>query len=888
MASIENYSSGRKLKTYGRASRSIGYSPLLRPGSERGDHCQVLSSTKEESGRVEQCEVYNKGVTETPRKLSQTTYSKPLKPTTTGKQTPITKIGHDVYDIPSSDDELRNRMDARKRRKLEAPKDRWKSPVVNRVVPNPITLPRASDRMLKKPKSSIKNSNQGNTIKAPGVDVVIKTPPSAKAKGFSKLWQRQARNCSSTKPPGKLFQRELDRTLHRRDLSASSATKPPIPPQLSRTPSQKLKEMTEYLSLESPYTLPLKRTLSSENYFSPTCGAEISVTPSRTRLMDALNTRESESSDNSSDSDTGLRQDQLRNSSGNSQASSTAPTTVDSESCVSPASRHPRRRPASQAAHQLQQNGLRVTYARQRSFLTENDLNSNLTGYSNPASNSQDDPLLDFATSLLPPKLETNLQDPDEGNDMGVGSIRSIYELRRAGGNARYQAVTESIFEDLEDKTSSTSRRRSGFMQLCSKLIDVDFARRFVSGSLEKRLSRCTAKERDIICNFLAVCIYTILLTSAPNSPVTLHTCFTQIIHAAISLIPESRDISELAKLRESNMTKAGQSSLQDLHSQLRQSKMWSDLTSARLSPQNVALRSLEVAVRKMREGGDQTAKIPSSVLARVVGLLLQHSQDGAKGDLFILEITFSILESYTVGLPSLDGEEEKILQSLSRLGSLLAQLIERSDAPSRQIQILQIRLILNITNNNPSLCEDFATSDLIGALARLVLSNFGAVAEDLASSEKKESLLDTVILALGTLINLTEWSRTSRQLFLRMKHGSTVLVDGLTELFVEGLETISEADSVVQTHSNVAFGYLSVLLSTLCLEDDVRNQVRSQMRGNNIGRLLSIVDEFLHYYRKVDEELDGPVLEEDTVSDFTARLQSIVDRIREVEGLRR
>ncbi|KMU82211.1 hypothetical protein CIHG_10605 [Coccidioides immitis H538.4] len=104
------------------------------------------------------------------------------------------------------------------------------------------------------------------------------------------------------------------------------------------------------------------------------------------------------------------------------------------------------------------------------------------------------------------------------------------------------------------------------------------------------------------------------------------------------------------------------------------------------------------------------------------------------------------------------------------------------------------------------------------------------------------------------------------------------------------GLEPVSEseADSVVQTHSNVAFGYLSVLLSTLCLDDEVRTQVRRKMRGNNLSRLLAIVEEFLHYYRKVEEELKDPVLEEDAMAGFTSRLQSIVDRIREAEGLRR
>lgn len=95
------------------------------------------------------------------------------------------------------------------------------------------------------------------------------------------------------------------------------------------------------------------------------------------------------------------------------------------------------------------------------------------------------------------------------------------------------------------------------------------------------------------------------------------------------------------------------------------------------------------------------------------------------------------------------------------------------------------------------------------------------------------------------------------------------------------------QADSVVQTHSNVAFGYLSVLLCTLSLDDDVRSHLRTALRGKNLGRLLSIVEEFLHYHRKVEEELKEPSPESDSRLGFTSRLQGIVDRIRDAEGMK-
>lgn len=84
------------------------------------------------------------------------------------------------------------------------------------------------------------------------------------------------------------------------------------------------------------------------------------------------------------------------------------------------------------------------------------------------------------------------------------------------------------------------------------------------------------------------------------------------------------------------------------------------------------------------------------------------------------------------------------------------------------------------------------------------------------------------------------------------------------------------QADSVVQTHSNVAFGYLSILLCTICLDRDAYRIVQASMKGTGLVRLLATVEEFLHYHRKVDEELQ----QAQSVKEFTIRLQRILNQI--------
>lgn len=89
----------------------------------------------------------------------------------------------------------------------------------------------------------------------------------------------------------------------------------------------------------------------------------------------------------------------------------------------------------------------------------------------------------------------------------------------------------------------------------------------------------------------------------------------------------------------------------------------------------------------------------------------------------------------------------------------------------------------------------------------------------------------------------------------------------------------------MVQTHSNVAFGYLSILLGTLCLDGDIRASVKGSIGLQGLERILSTVDEFLLYHRKVDEELNDPEIRNDPSAEFSLRLQRILTSIRKSEG---
>ena len=99
------------------------------------------------------------------------------------------------------------------------------------------------------------------------------------------------------------------------------------------------------------------------------------------------------------------------------------------------------------------------------------------------------------------------------------------------------------------------------------------------------------------------------------------------------------------------------------------------------------------------------------------------------------------------------------------------------------------------------------------------------------------------------------------------------------------------QAYSITQTHSNVAFGYLAVLLGTLCLNAQIRTRVSCHLPGGSLWSLSDAVREFLSYHRKVDAQLgigserEGGKEGEMGEKGLTERLEGMVRRLERAVG---
>lgn len=82
----------------------------------------------------------------------------------------------------------------------------------------------------------------------------------------------------------------------------------------------------------------------------------------------------------------------------------------------------------------------------------------------------------------------------------------------------------------------------------------------------------------------------------------------------------------------------------------------------------------------------------------------------------------------------------------------------------------------------------------------------------------------------------------------------------------------------------NVAIGYLSILLVTLCLNHMALAQVKVSLDGKGLAAALSTAQEFLRYYQKVEKDSRLFETRHGDGAELTPRLERIICQIREEE----
>ncbi|KAF7173248.1 hypothetical protein CNMCM5623_005486 [Aspergillus felis] len=481
--------------------------------------------------------------------------------------------------------------------------------------------------------------------------------------------------------------------------------------------------------------------------------------------------------------------------------------------------------------------GCRVTYARQRSFLDDTSIVDNRRPSEIPASTTSG--LVQGHRKYGPEILSSHSSHLGDGESSDSGPVRGIHELRQAGDNSRFRSAIELIFEDIEDAYNTTSGRCSSFIQLCEKLLDRQFVRRFLEHGFHERLVGCIDRRLDVVSASFALCACGLINSCDTLSHISLISHWSNVLVLSPVLLPVGRDLLSLSQLPTAGLSRSVQMSIKHILPRL-SSTISGDEPAFRISPQFVALSSIQSCLVSLNNKGGSIEPISATLSDQLVKLLMPERDESIKFPVSrerfrTLALIFSILESYAIVNAADHDQNYPSLSSLSRLHGIL-NLSQCNQG--RQLRMYYIRAILNLTNNDPDLCNEYATPELVKGLVNIVMSEIRVASDDVSTGE--DNSLNTLVLVLGVLINMTEKSESARALFLRLTLDSTPLIQSLLERFYERVNSVSEAHTAPTVHRQVAVGYLSILLLTLCFSDEAIVQVRRSLDNRGLTVVLS------------------------------------------------
>lgn len=443
--------------------------------------------------------------------------------------------------------------------------------------------------------------------------------------------------------------------------------------------------------------------------------------------------------------------------------------------------------------------GSKVTYARQRSFL--NDVS--LMGGDEPLSRMVESSLPAVSVSDIP-----SYADDSEPND-GV-PVRSIHELRQSGDNARFRETVDSIFEEIEDPENGTPERCTGLIQLCEKLLEYQFACRFSEHGFDERLVKNITCDLDVFPASLALCAYRLACDSGSFSLALSSSIWPRLLDLAPAVLNVEEDLFNMFQQRPGLLSRTTRTSLKKLLPKL--SVVCGSQATQAVSPQLLILSSIHHTLQELQANGNTVEPLSAFPIGHIVQILSpeafgtqQPALSSHRSHIFIL--VFSILETYTVLSDPLDTEQCSLFHPLRHLYGLL--YADRA-TQSRQILDLYIRVILNLTNKDSSLCDVFATPQILSGYVRIITSGFSDVPGH--SFDNTSNPLNTVILALGALINLAEKSDSSRATFLTSMHSSVSVLHALLRQFSVSIGFVNQ----VRTHQPLGFLILLCLMKFL------------------------------------------------------------------------
>jgi hypothetical protein len=522
-------------------------------------------------------------------------------------------------------------------------------------------------------------------------------------------------------------------------------------------------------------------------------------------------------------------------------------------------------------------NRSKFTYAAQRSYLQETNPEDAFL-----MSMDMDDPMITGSQSK-----DSQTEDEEEASQ-----ARGKHELRRQGQNDGFELENMMLIDDMS-VNSTSSIRRTALLELCAKMVDTTFAQALMDSSLTQQFLKNLASNGEIVFDFAAAVAAIFILKAQPTYTVLDEIRHSELLSSMVKLLDNDVDIRKIAKNRKTNLSKLAYESVDSLRSTILASRAWSQSTPETASPQLISLKAVDMLVLGLREVGDKGTIVKLDTLDKLVDLACSVAERCMSGkeaadDILVLRSIFSTLEAVSL------GKQKPLVWSthmMQRLALSMAYVFQIGDAT---MVTMAVKLCMNLTNNKPKVCQQFSAPAFVQGLVQSIVDRAKLLQQGLEAEQRTE-VLDTLILSLGAMINLTEHNDQAR---LNVDNGEDLL-ERLVKTFVEGstktqqvrfnhnqrqASTInySQAFSMEESQSSVAIGYLGVLIGNLCLNGSIKTKVRDELPGGRLTMLVDKIKEFVRVHEHANrtaKQYEGEEGQE-AWKNYTARIMLVVEQL--------
>lgn len=443
--------------------------------------------------------------------------------------------------------------------------------------------------------------------------------------------------------------------------------------------------------------------------------------------------------------------------------------------------------------------GPRFTYSRQRSMLEEQDFMQQLA-LDMPSQPAQAPNSRRPRRGSIPKVKPLQSFHEEDEDDEGAGStaIRSVHELRRLGANSRFLDEIEDLLDLIGKPTPSpSSMRRSGLLDLASKIKDKNFVRQFRATGIEQRLFVHLGQETDVVAGFMMVSVLMVVLVDASMPHIVSQLRRQGITRLLIRLLESNDGIIALSKDRRSNMSKSARSLILEHQEFLLKISAWEELQPQVITPRVIALKCLEMMVRQTREAGDSGDIFSKELTTKLFSILKSASEETSwelpQGrEAIDFSLALSALESHSIMARTVHDESIWLNDYLPIIADTLEVALVRPIDDFGSLQGLILRLTLNVTNNNPRASDVFARSSLMAIMGRVIVVKFSKITRFL-TEEDFSIVFDHLVLVLGVMINFAEWSSPARESLQSLQGQGNDPLDDMVQLFIDNETRTSE-----------------------------------------------------------------------------------------------